>query len=116
MGVLRGGGTVALLPDQNSEECFVPFFGQPCGSVLGPAVLHLRTGATLIPAFCVRTGVGKYHVRVHPSVNPDGKEKDPVAITATLNRILEDEVRQHPEQWLWMHDRWKSARRKGMLA
>jgi KDO2-lipid IV(A) lauroyltransferase len=115
MGVLRGGGTVALLPDQNSDECFVPFFGQPCGSVLGPAVLHLRTGATLIPAFCVRTGVGKYHVRVHPSVNPDGKEKDPVAITATLNRILEDEVRQHPEQWLWMHDRWKSARRKGML-
>jgi Kdo2-lipid IVA lauroyltransferase/acyltransferase len=115
MQVVRNKGIVAILPDQNSEECFVPFFGQPCGSVLGPAVLQLRTGASLVPAYGYRVGVGKYHVRVHPTVDTTAFDRDPIAITAELNRILEGEIREHPEQWLWMHDRWKSARRKGLL-
>ncbi len=112
---LRRRELVALMPDQNDTECFVPFFGKLCGTVLGPGVLHERTGAPILPAFCIRTGVGRYHVRVCPPIDPENEEKDPVAIMAAINAVLESVIRDHPEQWLWMHDRWRTARRRGLL-
>jgi len=113
--VLRDKGIVGILPDQNSDECFVPFFGKPCGTVMGPAVLHQRTGATLLPCYCVRTGVGQYRAILLPAIDPENVEKDPVVLTAEANRVLESVVREYPEQYLWLHDRWRSARRRGML-
>ena len=113
---LRRNEVIGILPDQNSEECFVPYFGKPCGSVLGPAVLHLRTGAALVCAFCVRLGPGKYRVVIRPQINADNSIKDPVEIMAQVQAQIESVVREYPEQWLWMHDRWKSARQAGMLA
>jgi KDO2-lipid IV(A) lauroyltransferase len=112
---LKRGGLVGILPDQNASECFVPFFGQPCGTVLGPAKLHLRTGAALLPAYCVRVGVGKYRVIILPAINLDRAEQDPERLTAAANFALESVIRQFPSQYLWMHDRWKSARQRGML-
>lgn len=112
---LRRGELVGILPDQNSSESFVPFFGKPCGSVLGPAVLHQRTGAALLPAYCARVGVGRYKIILKPLVDPDNEAKDVVAVTAQLNAVLESVIREYPDQWLWVHDRWKSARRRGML-
>jgi Kdo2-lipid IVA lauroyltransferase/acyltransferase len=114
--VLRRGGLVGILSDQNASECFIPWFGRPTGAVLGPAVLHLRTGATLMSGYCARVGVGKYHVMITPPFNADHSERDATAITAIVNARLEEVIREFPEQWLWMHDRWKSARRKGLLA
>ena len=113
--VLRKKGIVGILPDQNSNECFVPFFGKPAGTVMGPAVLHQRTGATLLPCYCVRTGVGQYRAILLPAIDPDNVEKDPVALTAQANLVLESVVREYPEQYLWLHDRWRSARRRGMV-
>jgi KDO2-lipid IV(A) lauroyltransferase len=115
LGILRKNGLVGLLPDQNTDESFVPFFGRPCGTVLGPAVLSIRTKATIVPAFCVRTGVGKYRVIVKPPIETTGLEKQPEAIMAEFNRVLESVIRDYPDQYLWMHDRWKSARRGGLL-
>lgn len=112
---LRKKETIAVLPDQNSEECFVPFFGKPCGTVMGPAVLHIRTGAYIIPAYCARIGPGKYRAICMAPIDPDCLENDPEVISAQVNASLEKVVREYPEQWLWMHDRWKSARRKGLL-
>ncbi|RYG47470.1 hypothetical protein EON79_07260 [bacterium] len=112
---LKDGKVLGLLPDQNGDECFVPFFGQPAGSTLGPAILHKRTGAPLIPAFCVREGVGRYRVIVLEPIDPDNRSDDPVAVTAAVAASLEGVIRRYPEQWLWMHDRWKSARQRGML-
>ncbi|CAN5651518.1 N/A [soil metagenome] len=111
---LKEGKVLGLLPDQNGDECFVPFFGLPTGHTLGPAVLHKRTGAPLIPAFCVREGVGKYRVIVLEPIDPSG-EGDSVAVTAEVAASLESVIRRYPEQWLWMHDRWKSSRQRGML-
>jgi hypothetical protein len=84
---------------------------------MGPTRMHEGYLCGLEPAttYGYRVGVGKYHVRVHPTVDTTAFDRDPIAITAELNRILEGEIREHPEQWLWMHDRWKSARRKGLL-
>jgi KDO2-lipid IV(A) lauroyltransferase len=112
---LRRKEIIGILPDQNSDEAFVPFFGRPCGTVLGPAVLHQRTGAPILPAFCVRTGVGKYRVIVKEPIDIENQEKDPAAIMANVNAVLESVIRDYPEQWLWMHDRWKSARRRGLV-
>ena len=109
---LRDQKLVAVLPDQNSSESFLPFFGKPCGTVLGPAVLHLRTGAPLITAYCHRVGPGKYQVDVGPELEHDGT---PEGIMTLANQALEETIRKHPEQYLWLHDRWRSARRKGLV-
>jgi KDO2-lipid IV(A) lauroyltransferase len=106
---------VGILPDQNSDESYVPFFGKPCGTVLGPAVLHQRTGAVLLPAYCVRTGPGKYKVILREPIDIENAIKDPVEIMAQINAVLESVIREYPEQWLWMHDRWKNARKKNLF-
>ncbi len=112
---LREGKVVGLLPDQNSGEAFLPFFGHPCGTVLGPAVLHIRTGAIMIPAFCVRVGIGRYRVIIKPVIDVEHVSKDPEALMTQYNAVLESVIREFPDQYLWMHDRWKSARVKGLL-
>lgn len=112
---LRQNELIGILPDQNSGESYVPFFGKLCGTVLGPAVLGARTGAMLVPSFCVRIGVGKYRVIVRPPLITEGKEKDPAGVMAEFNSVLESVIRDYPEQYLWMHDRWKSARKRGLL-
>jgi KDO2-lipid IV(A) lauroyltransferase len=112
---LRNNEAVGILPDQNSEECFVKFFGKTCGSVLGPAVLHQRTGATLLPAFCVRLGAGKYRIIVKEPIDLDNAEKDGAVLMGQVQAAIESVIREYPEQWLWMHDRWKSSRLSGRL-
>ncbi len=112
---LRRGEVVGLLPDQNSKHCYVPFFGKPAGTVVGPGLLHQRTGAALLPAFFVRTGPGRYLMSIRPPLDPENRETDVEALAALVNAQIESAVRQWPEQWLWMHDRWKSARKKGLL-
>jgi len=112
---LRRKELIGILPDQNSDESFIPFFGKPCGTVLGPAVLHQRTGAPILPAFCVRTGVGRYRVIVKPAIDIGNEEKDPEILMTQVNAVLESVIRDYPEQWLWMHDRWKTARKRGLL-
>lgn len=115
LSLLRENQLVAVLPDQNSRETFVPFFGKPCGTVLGPAVLHLRTGAPLLPAFCPRVGPVKYRLVIRPPLEPVQGFDGPEAFTRSMNNCLEEIIREYPEQWLWLHDRWKSAKRAGLV-
>lgn len=116
LATLRRNEIVAILPDQNAREIFVPFFGHLCGCVQGPAVLHERTGAPVIPTYTVWLGPGKYRLVVGaPLVKAEGYEDSPEGMTRSINASLEAIVRQYPEQWLWLHDRWKDARRKGLL-
>lgn len=112
--LLKEGELIGILPDQNSKESMIPFFGQPAGTVLGPAVLHLRTGAPLVPSCCLRVGVGKYEVHVlDPIVAREGES--PEELMARVNAAIEHMIRLAPEQYLWMHDRWREARRRGLL-
>ncbi|MFN3729918.1 MAG: lysophospholipid acyltransferase family protein [Fimbriimonadaceae bacterium] len=115
LAVLRKNGRVALLPDQNSEEIFVPFFGQPCGTTQGPAVLSQRTGAPILTVGCYRVGPCRYEGIIDGPVIPEPGYELPEAMTRAVNARLEAMIRQYPEQWLWFHDRWKSARRRGLL-
>lgn len=115
MRKLRRGEMVAVLPDQNASDAFVPFFGHETGTVIGPAVLAQRTKAVILPAFCIRTGPGQYRVVVDEPIDLEQTPMDPAETMAAYYRSLEAAIREAPEQYLWMHDRWKSSRRRGKI-
>jgi KDO2-lipid IV(A) lauroyltransferase len=113
---LKKNEIVGILPDQNTADAFIPFFGKPCGTVLGPAVLAQRAGAPIVPTFCYRTDVGKYTIEFWEPLTPDPDYEDPISgMMRSVNATLEKAIRQHPEQYLWIHDRWKAARQRGLL-
>jgi KDO2-lipid IV(A) lauroyltransferase len=111
---LQNNEVLGILPDQNSGESFLPFFGKPCGTVLGPAKLQIKTGAPILPAFCARIGPAQYKIEFKPLVAGSAGE-DAESVMTRVNTVLEGAIREHPEQWLWLHDRWKSARQRGLL-
>lgn len=111
---LKANELVVILPDQNADEAYLPFFGKPAGTVLGPAVLHLRTKAPILPCCHLRIGPGEYrHVFLEPIRAKEGEK--PEELMTRVNAAIEEMVRLAPEQYLWMHDRWKYARRRGLL-
>ncbi len=113
---LRRNEIVAILTDQNASDHFVEFFGKPTGTVLSLGVFHQRTGAALIPGYCVRTGPARYKLVFEPPLEvpqPIGPRGE--AVVQAAHTWLEHQIRRFPEQWLWYHDRWKSARRRRLL-
>jgi KDO2-lipid IV(A) lauroyltransferase len=111
--VLRRGGLLAMLIDQDTrvQSVFVPFFGRPAATPRAAAELALRTGATLLSGFCQRIGNSpRYRISVQEiSFTPTQDwEADVVALTALLTADIEKAIRRCPEQWVWMHQRWKT--------
>ena len=101
---------VALLPDQNAGDVFVPFMGVRTGTVDGPAIIHLKTGAPLLFSWCARTPEDRFIITFEPPViikSTGERAGDIEAVMACVNAHLEAQVRQYPTQWLWLHDRWK---------
>lgn len=112
---LRKNEAVGILPDQNSDEIFVPFFGVPCGTVQGPAVLSTRSGAPILPTYCARIGEGRYRLWMEPPLEAEEGFEPVEGLTRALNLSLEGAIRQYPEQYLWIHNRWKSAKARGLV-
>jgi len=117
---LRKNEIIAILPDQNTnpdiDGIFLPFFGKPAGTVLGPGVIAERTGAPVLVCYCIWEGPCRYRMVIEPELKAKpGYEKRGEGMMRAINDALEQVIRQHPEQWLWFHDRWKSARQKGLL-
>ncbi|MCP3676057.1 MAG: lysophospholipid acyltransferase family protein [Deltaproteobacteria bacterium] len=110
---LRGGGIVGLLLDQNvtwSEGVFVDFFGKLACTNKGAALLAVVSGSPVIPAFIVREG-GRHRIilgREIEVVNSGDRQSDMVENTYRFTRAIEDMVRRYPDQWFWIHQRWKS--------
>ena len=109
---LRKGRVVTLGIDQNSADIFIPFFGVPVGTVIGPAWLALRTETKLLPTFCVCEPDDSYRIifgepiRVPATGDRDADVREGMK---AANAALESAVRRYPDQWLWLHNRWKSA-------
>jgi KDO2-lipid IV(A) lauroyltransferase len=111
---LRQGRMVGILLDQNaarSEGVFVPFFGVPASTSKGLALIALRTRAPVVPVFIRRLGAGRHRVEVGAALPPPADD-DVVAYTAAFNRAIEAAIRQAPEQWFWMHNRWRTRPRR----
>jgi Kdo2-lipid IVA lauroyltransferase/acyltransferase len=110
---LRRGRMVGMLLDQNAsraEGVFAPFFGVPASTSKALAVISLRSGAPVLPAFIRRTEGGHHRVEVEPPV-PAPPGGDVADYTAAFNRRIEAAIRRAPEQWFWMHNRWKTRPR-----
>jgi KDO2-lipid IV(A) lauroyltransferase len=103
---------VGMLGDQSGpkESAFVTFFGRPAATHRGPAAFSLRTGAPLILALIERQPGGTYEA-VLEEVDSSGlsgtTEEQVDELTRRHTAMLERKIREHPEQWLWMHKRWK---------
>lgn len=103
---LRGGGALCMLIDQDIqvEGVWVPFFGRDAYTPVGAAKVALRRGAAVVPAFLERLPDGSHRARFRP---PLELPADAAAATAAMTAIIESEVRRRPEQWVWMHRRWR---------
>lgn len=110
---LRANEAVGILLDQSavrSESVFVPFLGRPASTNFGLAMLAVRTGAPVLPAFAVRGPDGVHRGRVGPPIPAPagGTRAERVGVaTARYTAAIESFVREHPEQWFWVHNRWK---------
>lgn len=112
--VLKRGEALGILPDQSSGDVFVPFFGIPTGTAAGPALLAGRTNAVIIPCWCFADPENDYRYRIVfepmiPIVETNDKQADLATVMTEVNVRLEARIRKTPEQWLWLHDRWKAT-------
>lgn len=113
--VLGDGGTVGILADHNTtleEGVFVDFFGIPASTTSGLARIALRTGAAVVPGFLSwDVQRRKYRLRFEPAielVRTGNEELDVKENTQRFMRVIENYVRTYPDQWLWVHKRWKT--------
>jgi KDO2-lipid IV(A) lauroyltransferase len=111
---LRGGETVAILIDQNvlaREAVFVPYFGRLAATSPALALFQLKTDAAVVPAFCRPLGSGRYRLTFErPILLSDFSEAERSisGLTGRYTRVTEDVVRESPQLWLWMHNRWRT--------
>jgi KDO2-lipid IV(A) lauroyltransferase len=113
MRALRGNGFVAFPIDQDAgrDGVFVEFLGRLVSAPLGPVRFARRAGCPMIPGFCLRQPDGTFKlempgpVSVRADLPPDEAELE--ALTR-VTALLEEVVRRYPEQWFWMHRRWKT--------
>jgi KDO2-lipid IV(A) lauroyltransferase len=112
---LKGGGVVGILADLNTsreEGVFCDFFGVPACSTVGVATLALRTGAVVLPGYIVWDEAARIHrLCFEPpieTISTGNQKEDVVANTARYVKTLENIVRRYPDQWLWIHRRWRT--------
>jgi len=112
---MKQGSTVGILMDTNMtppEGIFVNFFGIPACTASGLARIALRTEAAVVPGFTLWDPVlRKYRLRFDPAVQlirTGNNEQDIQANTQLFTKVIEDFVRRYPDQWLWVHRRWKT--------
>ena len=115
LAAMKAGEVVGILMDTNMTQpqgIFVDFFGIPACTASGLARIALRTDAAVVPTFTIWDAeLGKYRLRFDPAVElirTGELEADIAANTQKFTSIIEEYVRKYPEQWLWVHRRWKT--------
>jgi len=115
LAAMKAGETVGILMDTNMtppQGVFVDFFGKLACTASGMARVALRSGAAVVPAFTIwDKKLKKYRVRFDPALqlaSTGDDDADAVTNTALFNRVIQDYVTRYPEQWLWVHRRWKT--------
>ena len=113
--ILKEAGTVGILADQNTmpgEGVFVDFFGTPACTTTGIARVALHTDAAVVPGYAYwDENLRKYRLRFEPPVElvrTGDAERDIAENTQRFAKVIEEIVRKYPEQWVWIHARWKA--------
>lgn len=115
ISILRDGGILGILSDVNAqvkEGVFVPFFGVPACTSSGAALMAIRSNALIYPTFCVWDERSKRYKFVHGSLltpaSSGDRKRDIINTTAAFTAEIEKVIREYPDQWMWIHRRWKT--------
>ncbi len=115
---LKENAIITILLDQNvthREGFFVDFFGTPACTNKGPALLALASGAPIVPIFIRRTARG-HRVEAFKEIEygqTGDRERDAEEVTRRCTKFIEEMIRRHPEEWFWVHRRWKTRPEPG---
>jgi lipopolysaccharide heptosyltransferase II len=114
--LLRDGGVIGILSDQHSGDSglWVPFFGRLASTSPLPALLAKRTGAALVGAAIYTDGLARWRIVVSPAL--EVKQTSVELLTAKTNDLIAAQISRAPEDWFWVHDRWKIPRPDFLLA
>jgi len=119
---LARGEAIAILIDQNvrgEAGIFIDFFGRAASSTPALATLALRSGAPIVPVFSWFRPDGRLQISYRPALEPrrhGSVEEDVRDLMRRSTALLEEEIRRHPDAWLWMHDRWRTRPRPAEAA
>lgn len=110
---LKSGQSVGILIDQDTrvKSRFVEFFGRPAATPVGAALLALKTGAKVVPTYVYLGEDNLQHMHYLSeleTISTGDEEVDMITNTQRYTKFIEDRIREHPEQWVWMHERWKT--------
>ena len=110
---LRNNNLLGIVADVDTSVngVFVDFFGRPAYTPYSPIAFALKTGAAILPSFIVRQPDGTHQAIIEPPLTLDrcdDKEKELVINTQKYTKVIESYIRKNPEQWIWMHQRWKT--------
>ncbi len=113
---LKKNSILYLQIDQNasSQDLWVDFFGWLVPTFRGPVVFSFRTGAPILPMFIIRDASNHHKLIIKPPfklVITENKEDDILQNTAKLTKLIEAYIKQYPNQWWWLHRRWKKAKK-----
>jgi KDO2-lipid IV(A) lauroyltransferase len=111
--VLKKNELLGFILDQNRPRdagIFVDFFGRPACTSPGLAILSAQAQAPVVPVFINRTPDGNHELRILPVIDPP-PDREPETVrkaTQIYTKIIEDQIRRYPDQWIWLHRRWKT--------
>ncbi len=114
LSALRKNEIVAFILDQNminTEGIFVDFFGKPACTSPGLAYMSAQSGSAVVPIFMIRLENGRHRVKVMAPIPPppDRKPETISHYTQLYTKIIEDVIRKYPDQWIWVHRRWRTV-------
>jgi lipopolysaccharide heptosyltransferase II len=114
--LLRSGGGVGVLSDQHAGDhgVWTPFFGRLASTSPLPALLAKRTRAALIAAGVYTTGPARWRMVFTERFDESGASV--AVLTSKINRVIEEQIRRAPEDWFWVHNRWKTPEPNFLLA
>ncbi|MBU1694495.1 MAG: lysophospholipid acyltransferase family protein [Verrucomicrobia bacterium] len=115
--VLKRNELLGFVLDQNrpvEQGIFVTFFGRPACTSPGLALLAAQSRAPVVPVFIHREGLDQHVLQVHPAIEPppDRSEENIRQATQVYTAVIENEIRRTPEQWIWLHRRWRTKPKK----
>lgn len=110
---LKTAGSIAILIDQDTKvkSRFVDFFGMKAATPVGATILAMKTGAAVVPTYIYLGEDNKQHMHILPEIPlvlTGDEEQDMIVNTQNYTKFIEEQVRAHPSQWVWMHERWKT--------
>jgi heptosyltransferase-2 len=114
--LLRDGGAVGILSDQHAGDhgVWAPFFGRLASTSPLPALLAKRTRAALVGVAIYTDGRARWRVVISPALQDN--QESVGSLSAKTNQVIEQQIRRAPEDWFWVHNRWKTPRPNFLLA